>query len=180
MGMDAWIAATTLADRIQAPKGLDAFSIALTCHIVGGLAAVTCGALAATAPKRRGRHPVFGRIYLWSMGVVFMTAVTMGALRWPRDAHLVAIGTIAAAAAAIGYVARRRRRPGWMRWHIVGMATSYVALFTGFYVDNGPNLPLWDRLPPISFWVLPSLVGLPLTLRALARRRRPELSSKAS
>jgi hypothetical protein len=47
----------------------------------------------------------------------------------------------------------------------------YIALFTGFYVDNGPNLPVWDRLPSLAYWVLPSLVGVPLILRALARRR---------
>jgi hypothetical protein len=51
------------------------------------------------------------------------------------------------------------------------MGGSYIALFTGFYVDNGPNLPLWDRLPSLAYWVLPSLVGVPLILGALARRR---------
>ena len=30
------------------------------------------------------------------------------------------------------------------------MAASYVALLTGFYVDNGPQLPLWDRLPTVG------------------------------
>ena len=49
---------------------------------------------------------------------------------------------------------------------MLGMATSYVALLTGFYVDNGPKLPLWDRLPPVSFWFLPSVVGVPLLVRA--------------
>jgi hypothetical protein len=39
-------------------------------------------------------------------------------------------------------------------------------LLTAFYVDNGPHLPLWQLLPPIAFWTLPSLFGLPLLLRA--------------
>jgi hypothetical protein len=51
------------------------------------------------------------------------------------------------------------------------MSGSYIALLTGFYVDNGPNLPLWNRLPTVAFWVLPSLVGFPLVVRAMARRR---------
>jgi hypothetical protein len=51
------------------------------------------------------------------------------------------------------------------------MSGSYIALLTGFYVDNGPNLPLWNRLPTVAFWVLPSLVGIPLVVRAMARRR---------
>jgi hypothetical protein len=35
------------------------------------------------------------------------------------------------------------------------MGTAYVAMLTTFYVDNGPRLPLWDRLPVITFWLLP-------------------------
>jgi hypothetical protein len=36
-------------------------------------------------------------------------------------------------------------------------------------VDNGPHLPLWDRLPVVAYWTLPALVGLPLVIRGLAR-----------
>ena len=35
-------------------------------------------------------------------------------------------------------------------------AGSYAPLLTGFYVDNGPHLPLWDRLPHLSYWLLPA------------------------
>jgi hypothetical protein len=49
------------------------------------------------------------------------------------------------------------------------MAGSYIALLTGFYVDNGPQLPLWNRLPSWSFWFLPAAIGIPLTWRALRR-----------
>jgi len=42
-------------------------------------------------------------------------------------------------------------------------------LLTAFYVDNGPHLPVWDRLPAIAYWTLPSLVGLPLVIRAVRR-----------
>jgi hypothetical protein len=57
------------------------------------------------------------------------------------------------------------------------MGGSYIALFTGFYVDNGPNLPLWDRLPYVAYWVLPSLIGIPLILRALGRRQKGVLAT---
>jgi hypothetical protein len=50
-----------------------------------------------------------------------------------------------------------------MAWHGCAMAGSYVALFTGFYVDNGPQLPVWDRLPHLLYWLLPAAVGAPLT-----------------
>jgi hypothetical protein len=49
------------------------------------------------------------------------------------------------------------------------MAGSYVALLTGFYVDNGSRLPLWDRLPPPAYWLIPVTVGVPLTWWALRR-----------
>jgi hypothetical protein len=54
------------------------------------------------------------------------------------------------------------------------MGGSYIALLTGFYVDNGPFLPLWDRLPHLTYWLLPSLIGIPLIWLALRRfQRRP-------
>ena len=88
----------------------------------------------------------------------------LAVIRWRENAHLVAIGSLAFAAGLVGYL--NRRRP---YIHITGMGLSYVALLTGFYVDNGPNLPLWDRLPAWSYWVLPSLIGLPLIARAIKR-----------
>jgi hypothetical protein len=147
------------------------FDAALAGHIVAGLTCVLTGALAATAPKRPGRHTTAGRIFFWSLAVVFASSTTMALLRLAQDWHLLVIGTVAFGAGSLGYLARRRRRPGWLRIHIPAMGAAYVALFTGFYVDNGPHLPLWDRLPHLTYWTLPSLVGVPLILRALARRR---------
>ncbi len=54
---------------------------------------------------------------------------------------------------------------------VLATGGSYIALLTDLQVDNGPNLPLWDRLPSLAYWILPSLVGFPLILRALTRRR---------
>jgi hypothetical protein len=45
-------------------------------------------------------------------------------------------------------------------------------MLTAFYVDNGPHLPLWDRLPTIAFWLLPSAIGAPIIARAVIRARR--------
>jgi hypothetical protein len=68
-----------------------------------------------------------------------------------------------------GWRTRRRQRPGWPTRHAIGMGGSYIALLTGFYVDNGPFLPLWNRLPDLAFWLLPSAVGVPLIWSALHR-----------
>jgi len=51
-------------------------------------------------------------------------------------------------------------------------------LTEGFYVDNGKGLPLWKELPPISYWLLPAAVGIPLIIRTLLRHppaRQPSL-----
>jgi hypothetical protein len=49
------------------------------------------------------------------------------------------------------------------------MGVSYIAMLTAFYVDNGKSLPIWRDLPPITYWLLPSAVGVPLIVWALSR-----------
>jgi hypothetical protein len=51
------------------------------------------------------------------------------------------------------------------------MGIAYTAILTAFYVDNGPHLPLWDRLPTLAFWLLPSAIAAPLITRAIIRAR---------
>ncbi len=157
---------------LEIPSTDPLFLSVLAVHVAGGLTCVVTGAGAAIAGKGRPRHIRFGRVYVWSVGVVFGTALVLAALRWPHDIHLAVLGAISFAAAFVGYLARRRHWPG-DRAHIVGMGTSYVALLTAFYVDNGRQLPLWDRLPTAAYWLLPALVGAPIVLRALARHRAP-------
>jgi hypothetical protein len=53
-----------------------------------------------------------------------------------------------------------------------GMGGSYIALLTAVYVDNGPFLPLWNRLPHWTYWLLPAIIGMPLIWRPLHRYLR--------
>ena len=53
--------------------------------------------------------------------------------------------------------------------HIVGMIGSYIVLLTGFYVDNAHLIPLLNQLPPLTFWVLPTVVGIPFIVLSLSR-----------
>jgi hypothetical protein len=147
------------------------FLVVLGCHVGAGLTAVVAGVIAMLARKRPGRHPKAGRTYLWALGGVFGTAAAMVGLRWPHNLHLLTLGTLAFGSGLTGYLFRRRHRPGWARWHILGMGGSYVLMLTAFYVDNGPRLPVWNLLPDWTFWVLPAAVGAPLILRALATFR---------
>jgi lysylphosphatidylglycerol synthetase-like protein (DUF2156 family) len=151
----------------------------LAIHVPAGLAAVISGALAATAPKRRGRHTRAGTVYYWAITVVFATATAMAAIRPARDWYLALLGAFAFALAVAGRDYRRHpaRRP-WRRWpghipHILAMGSSYTVLLTAFYVDNGKNLPLWDRLPTAAYWALPALVATPVIARSAARYRHP-------
>jgi hypothetical protein len=139
-------------------------------HVAAGLAAVIAGAAAMLAPKRHGAHPRRGTAYLIALAVLAATAAGIAALR-PHTAYLLLPGGLALTAAATGYAARRIRWRGWLTHHITGMTVSYLAMLTAFYVDNGPRLPLWNRLPPATFWFLPTAAGLPLLLRALHHHR---------
>jgi hypothetical protein len=155
------------------------FAIVLVTHIVSGLTAVIAGALAATARKQAGRHPRAGRVYLWALGGIVATATVLAIIRWREDAHLFIIAVIAFGLGRYGCRARRRHHPGWPPHHAIGMGGSYIALLTGFYVDNGPFLPLWNQLPHIAYWLLPSIVGIPLIGRALHRfQRDPSAGSR--
>src|SRR5215472_8009451 len=149
----------------------------LAVHVVAGLTAVITGAIAALTRKGSPRHVKAGRWYYWAITVVFATATALAAMRWRQDYYLFIIGAVAYAAATIGYEHRRRHRPG-DTGHITGMGAGYVAMLTAFYVDNGPHLPLWDRLPTLAFWLLPSAIGAPIIVRAVLRARHARSRSR--
>ena len=162
---------TSTVVGLEIPSAGPVFTVALGVHVLGGVWSVVTGALAATARKRPGRHPRAGLLYLYGIAVMFATATVMATIRWRQDAHLFAIAVVAAGLAAIGWYARPTRRPTRFTWHAVGMGGSYIALLTGFYVDNGPQLPVWKLLPHWMYWALPVVVGTPLVLLALRRYR---------
>jgi hypothetical protein len=153
-----------------------AFLAFLAVHVLAGLTAVITGAAAALVRKGSPRHIRAGRWYYRAITVVFATATILAAMRWRQDYYLFLIGAVAFTAATIGVQHRRRHRPG-DTGHIAGMGIAYVAMLTAFYVDNGPHLPLWDRLPTLTFWFLPTAIGGPIitraVIRARARRLRP-------
>jgi hypothetical protein len=146
-----------------------AFLAVLRVHIAAGLVAVVAGGVAAAAKKQAGWHPKAGLVYCAALCVVFASSTAMAVTRWEQDWHLFFIGAVAFGSGALGYLARKRRWRRWLRIHVSSMALSYVSLLTGFYVDNGPNLPGWRHLPQVAFWILPSLVAAPFVVRALRK-----------
>jgi hypothetical protein len=147
-----------------------AFLAVLAVHVIAGLAAVIAGAIAALTRKGTPRHIQAGRWYYRAITAVFATAAALAAMRWAQDWYLFLLGAVAFAAATAGYLHRRRHRPG-DTGHIAGMGIAYTAMLTAFYVDNGPHLPLWDRLPALAFWLLPAAIAAPLITRAIIRAR---------
>lgn len=152
---------------IPIPVTTPLFVGAVAVHVAAGITAVASGAVAIFATKRRGRHSRAGAVYYWALGVVAATMAVLAAIRWREDRVLFALGLAAFAAATLGRAALRRRWSSWVRTHIACMGSSYVLLVVAFYVDNGPNLPVWRALPHPSYWAIPAAVGAPLIVRAL-------------
>jgi uncharacterized membrane protein HdeD (DUF308 family) len=152
---------------IEIPSTDPVFLTVVGVHILLGLACVIFGAIAMLSGKRAGRHPRNGTIYFWCLAGVFLTATSLAAVRWTHDYHLFVLGALSFSAACLGRQASRQRWRHWVRLHITGMGASYILLLIAFYVDNGKSLPLWKELPPMAYWLLPLVVGIPLIVRAL-------------
>ena len=151
------------------PSDAPLFLAFIAVHVAAGLTAVIAGAIAMLSRKRPGRHPQAGTVYFWALAVVFVTMSALAFSRWSEDYHLFILGLLSFVAATIGRRARRKLWPSWPRIHMTGMGASYILMITAFYVDNGPNLPLWRQLPPLAFWILPTLIGAPILIYALLR-----------
>lgn len=159
----------TVVAGIVVPSVSPVFLSIVALHIGVALVAVLCGFVAMLSEKQAGRHPRFGRLYFWSLLAVFSTAGVLSFMRWAENYPLFVIGASAFAAALIARAAIRARWRYWPRIHLIGMGSSYVLLLIAFYLDNGKNLPLWRDLPPVTYWAIPAVVGVPLIVRALLR-----------
>jgi uncharacterized membrane protein len=160
---------STIVLGIRIPSADPGFLVIVGIHVLFGLSAVIAGAVAMLSNKGRGRHSRFGTIYFWSLFGVFVTMSALSFIRWTADYHLFILGALSFAAANLGRAAARWHWGRWPRLHLTGMGTSYILMLTAFYVDNGPNLPLWRELPHIVFWVLPAAIGAPLIIHAFYR-----------
>jgi hypothetical protein len=160
---------TTVVLGIPIPSTDPVFLAIVGVHVLFGLAAVITGAVAMLSKKGRGRHSKVGTIYFWCLLGAFITMSTLSFMRWAENYHLFILGALSFASALFGRTAARWHWNQWLRLHLTGMGASYILMLTAFYVDNGKNLPLWKELPELAFWVLPSLVGVPILISTLYR-----------
>lgn len=147
------------------------FVAALLLHIAAGATATVTGALAAFSRKRRGRHSGVGTVYRVAATIGAATVAVMAVMRWPDTWPLFVVAMVTVSLAWLGFVARRQRWRRWMAWHGSAMGLSYVGLLTGFLVVNGDRLSPGDLLPPVTYWTVSAVVGVPVTVWALARNR---------
>ncbi|MGD9968186.1 MAG: DUF2306 domain-containing protein [Hyphomonadaceae bacterium] len=152
---------------LEIPSTSPVFLSIVGAHILVGLSAVIFGAVAIFSKKRRGQHSRFGVWYYWAVVATTGTAAVLTVLRFNENLDVMTLGVFCLVAVWFGRTALRRRWPNWVRLHIAGMGLSYVLLLTAFYVENGADLPLWDRLPAIAYWLVPGAIGLPIILFAL-------------
>lgn len=141
----------------------------LALHIAAGATGLILGPLTMRAVKRRGPHTQLGEAYHWVMLAVCVSASALAILAIHRIWWFLPIAVFSYANALVGYVAAKRRRPGWLRVHIAGMGGSYIALITALLVVNvGDTLPV--------FWFLPTVLGSPLiawVINEVDHGRRP-------
>jgi uncharacterized membrane protein len=154
---------------IPVPSTDKIFLAFIILHIAISLAAVVSGLIAMLVEKGSVRHKTNGRIYFWSISSSFITVVILSLMRWPHNIHLLTIGVLTLTLAFAGRKLAKDKSTGWTRLHTICMGMSYVLLLNGFYVDNGKNLPFWNMFPVWSFYIFPSMIGIPVIVRVLKR-----------
>jgi hypothetical protein len=149
---------------------MSAHTIALSVHVAAGTTALVLGPFAAFAAKRRGIHTQLGTIYYWAFVVNFVSAVVLAALNFNDAWWLALVGAGSYAFALLGYEAAKRRRRGWLIWHVSGQGGSYIAMTTAVLVVN---LGTASALA----WIAPTVIGSPLIAYVntqIAKGRRPK------
>lgn len=160
---------TTDLFGIPVPSTDKVFLTFVVVHILISLVCVISGLFAMLTEKGLKKHSTFGKVYFWSMVSAFATIVILSIMRWPHNIHLLSIGILAVTSIYLGYRLTKTKKRRWTRVHTVLMSSSYILLLTGFYVDNGKNLPFWKLFPQWFFWIFPAALGVPIILIILKR-----------
>jgi uncharacterized membrane protein len=154
---------------IPIPSTDKVFLTFVVIHILIALVSIISGLIAILSLKGSTRHRKSGQLYVWSMTSAFVTIVILSMMRWPHNNHLLLIGFFAFGFTFAGYRLSKVQRKNWTRLHTICMGSSYIFLLTGFYVDNGKNLPFWKLFPQWFLWGFPATLGIPIILYVLNR-----------
>lgn len=138
------------------------YDFLLVVHIIAGMVCLVIGLCAAFSQKRRGKHTRFGEIYHGSYVFVFVTAALMAMMRWEQLAYLFYIALFSYALALSAYLAVKIRWKNWIGLHIGGMLGSYIGVVTAVLVVNVSSISIFNGMPALLFWFLPTIVGTPI------------------
>lgn len=168
----------TILFGVPVPSTNKVFLTIVVIHIFLGIICVLAGLLAMLAVKTGTRHKLAGKTYYVAMLFAFITTVILSIMRWPHNTHLLIIGILAFAMTHTGKRLAYAHSKNWTRLHTICMGTSYILLLTGFYVDNGKNLPFWNQFPQLFFWFFPAAVGVPIIILTLKRHPLNRIKGK--
>lgn len=140
-------------------------------HIVLGFTAIALGPPAMLSRKAPGLHPRLGEGYHAAVLGVCVTAGAMAVLHWERSWAFLPVAIGSYGFALVGYLAAKLRFRGWLRVHVIGQGSSYIALVTALLVVNWQTLAGEPGRSAFWPWVIPTLLGSPLIAWAARRIR---------
>ena len=137
-------------------------TVALAVHVAAGTTGLVLGPVIMFAPKRGGSvHTKLGEAYHWVFLVLFISAVALAILD-PDVWWLGLVGAFSYSFALRGYLAAKRRRPGWVLAHVSGQGGSYIAMTTALLVVNWNAVSNFNSPVSILPWLLPTIIGSPI------------------
>jgi uncharacterized membrane protein YeaQ/YmgE (transglycosylase-associated protein family) len=147
---------------------VSAHAFALSVHVAAGSVGLVLGPILMLIPKRRGPHTRLGEVYHWTFLVLFISAVWLAILN-PDVWWLAPIGAFSYALALMGYLAAKRRRPGWLVPHIAGQGGSYIAMVSALLTVNWESLTGSAGTSSFLPFILPTVVGAPIITWVIAQ-----------
>lgn len=156
-----WQTETRMQHTFQHPLGL--------VHLALAMIAIVAGSVVILSMKGTRRHVLSGRTYVFAMVAVNGSAFLIYELYAGFGLfHWMALASLATVLA--GYVAARRRTPGWKVRHAYFMSGSYVGLIAALAAEiltRTPWLPFLGAVALASGAVF--AVGLYLMFRIVPR-----------
>ncbi len=95
--------------------------ILLTIHILAGIIALLCAALAVSSEKGKKLHVLSGKTYFWCMVAIFLTAIPMSIISSNIFLFLIAIFSFYLAFAGMRFARNRKGVANTLDWTAVGL-----------------------------------------------------------
>jgi uncharacterized membrane protein len=141
-------------------------------HIAMGVSGLILGPVAMSAEKAPGRHTRMGEIYHWVVLAICLTSAVIAFLDWERRKWFLVVSALSYAFALMGYLAVKRRKPGWVHIHLSGMCASYAGLWTAVLLVEWENFFGSPGVESPIAWLLPAIIAAPIIVRVNRKAAR--------